>query len=105
MKILLNIPIWLSLLLVTGISIIIILAGLKYVRKKFPQEVLKENHEVAGFIFNAFGLVYAVLVAFVFFATWTDYDNAKKNSEMEANKLSDIFIDAQGLPDGLKKDI
>lgn len=57
-----------------GISYI----SLKLVRKRFPEDVLKGNHEVGGLIFNAFGLIYAVLVAFVVFATWTEYDESKK---------------------------
>jgi len=32
------------------------LAGLYLVRRKYSAEVLKENHEVAAIIFNAFGL-------------------------------------------------
>jgi uncharacterized membrane protein len=53
--------------------------------------VLKENHEVAAIIFNAFGLLYGVVVAFVVFVTWGGYDDAKKNLEMEANEADDIF--------------
>jgi hypothetical protein len=75
------------------------------VRKKIPHDQLKENHEVAGFIFNAFELIYAVLIAFVVFATWGSYDESEKNVEMEANKLSDMFLDANAFNDTLKFNI
>jgi hypothetical protein len=69
------------------------------VRKRFSHEVLKENHEVAGFIYNSFMLIYAVLVAFVVFVSWTDYSQSERNTEIEANLLIDLFMDARGLPD------
>jgi hypothetical protein len=99
MKSLLYLPNPLSFLIVAIVSAAISLIGLKLVRRKFSPDLLKENHEVAGYIFNAFGLLYAVLIAFVVYATWTGYDNSKNNAEMEANKLSEIFMDAKGLPD------
>jgi hypothetical protein len=61
MQFLLNLPAWISFLLVSVIITSIALAGLRFVRKKYPAEVLKENHEVAAIIFNAFGLLYGVL--------------------------------------------
>ena len=79
--------------------------GLMLVRKRFESEQLRENHDVAGMVFNSFGLIYAVLIAFVVFAVWTSYDTAKQNAEMEANKLSDLFLDAQAFPDTMKKEI
>ncbi len=105
MKSLLYLSVPVSTLIVAIVCIVLSLVGLKIVRKKISRERLAENHEVAGFIFNAFGLVYAVLLAFVVFANWSNYDNSKKNIEKEANKLYDIFIDAQGFPDSSKKNI
>lgn len=102
MGILLQLPILLSFLIVISVSAALASLGLKIVRKKFSAEFMKEHHEVAGFIFNAFGLIYAVLIAFVVFATWTDYDSTKKNIELEASSLSDLFFDAQGFPEPLK---
>jgi hypothetical protein len=73
--------------------------GIIIIRRLFKEEYLKENHEVAGMIFNAFGLIYAVLVAFVVFTTWNFFDTAKKNVEIEASKLSDLFMNAGGFND------
>jgi hypothetical protein len=65
--------------------------------------VLKENHEVAAIIFNAFGLFYGVLVAFVVFVTWNGYDDATKNLQLEASEALDIFHSAAAFPDPAKK--
>ena len=103
MQFLLNWPAWLSLLLVSAISTSVALAGLRFVRKKYPAEVLKENHEVAAIIFNAFGLLYGVVVAFVVFVTWSGYDDATKSLQMEASEVLDIFHSAGGFPDPANK--
>ena len=102
MQFLLRLPVPVSIIIVLAVSIGLSVLGLRFVRKRYPQEALKENHEVAGFVYNAFMLIYAVLVAFVVYVTWSNYDETKKNAEMEANLIVDVFSDAQGLPDTMR---
>jgi hypothetical protein len=99
MRFLLNLPAPISFLIVSAITTFVALAGLRFVRKKYSAEALKENHEVAAIIFNVFGLFYAVMVAFVVFVTWSGYDEATKNLQMEANETDDIFHITKALPD------
>ncbi len=103
MRFLLNLPPAISFLIVSAVTTAVALAGLRYVRKKYPAEVLKENHEVAAIIFNAFGLLYGVVVAFVVFVTWSGYDDATKNLQMEANEADDIFHITEAYPDPARK--
>lgn len=79
--------------------------GLRLVRKKFGADTLRENHEVGGLIFNAFGLIYAVLVAFVVFATWTEYDTSKKNTDLEAIEMTDLYRNSKAFPDTMRENI
>ena len=72
-----------SFFVVSAITTFFALVGLYLVRKKYPAEVLRENHEVAAIIFNAFGLFYGVMLAFVVFVTWNGYDDATKNLQMD----------------------
>lgn len=102
MTFLLELPAWVSFIIVVVVSVTVSIIGLKLVRRRIPHESLRENHEVAGFIFNAFGLIYAVLIAFVVYVSWSDYTDSKRNTEIEANLAADLFLDAQGLPDTLK---
>jgi hypothetical protein len=76
--------------------------GLKIVRKKFPEDVLRDNHEVGGFIFNAFGLIYAVLVAFVVFVTWNEYNDARSNLDAEASEIIDVYNTSKAFPDSTR---
>ena len=86
-------------MIVSVITTFVALAGLRFVRKKYSTEVLKENHEVAAIIFNAFGLFYGVIMAFVVFVTWSGYDDATKNLQMEANEADDLFHITKAFPD------
>jgi hypothetical protein len=100
---LLNLPIPISFFIVSTIPTLFALAGLYLVRRKYSAEVLKENHEVAAIIFNAFGLFYGVMVAFVVFVTWSGYSDATKNLQMEANEVADIFHSSEAFPDSTRR--
>jgi hypothetical protein len=103
MRFLLELPPPVSFFIVSAVTTIVALFGLYLVRRKYPPDVLKENHEVAAIIFNAFGLFYGVMVAFVVFVTWSGYDDATKNLQMEASEALDIFHSAAAFPDPPKK--
>src|ERR1041385_5400528 len=105
MQNLLYLPVPMSFFVASAITTFVALAGLYLVRKRYPAEVLKENHEVAAIIFNAFGLFYGVMVAFVVFVTWTGYDEATKNLQLEASEALDIFHSAAAFPDPAKNTI
>src|SRR5438067_12268123 len=105
MQFLLHLPIAFSFLIVSALTSAVALAGLHLVRRKYSAEVLKENHEVGAIIFNAFGLFYGVMVAFVVFVTWTGYDDATKNLQMEASQALDVFHSAQAFPEPMRHDI
>ncbi len=98
MEFLLNLPSAISFFIVSAGTTLVSLCGLYFVRKKYPAEVLKDNHEVTAIIFNAFGLFYGVMVAFVVFVTWGGYDEATKNLQLEASEALDIFHSAEAFP-------
>ena len=103
MQFLLNLPSPVSFFIISAITTSFALGGLYLVRRKYPPDVLKDNHEVAAIIFNAFGLFYGVMVAFVVFVTWSGYDEATKNLQMEASEALDLFHSAESFPDPAKK--
>ncbi len=105
MHYLLRLPAPLSFLIVSIVTLAVTLAALNAMRRSFPAEVLKENHDVAAVIFNAFGVLYAVIVAFVVFVTWTGYDEARKNLELEASEAIDLFRNAESFPPPLNDQV
>src|SRR5437763_3082074 len=98
MHFLLHLPTALSFLVVAAGAVCLALFGLSLVRRRYSAESLKENHEVAAIIFNAFGWLYAVMVAFAVFVTWTAYTEANRNLQLEASSALDVFYSANAFP-------
>ena len=103
MQFLLNLWPPLSFFIVSAITTFFALIGLYLVRKRYPAEVLRENHEVAAIIFNAFGLFYGVMLAFVVFVTWSGYDDATKNLQLECSEALDLFHSSAQFPEPMNK--
>ncbi|MGI9113864.1 MAG: hypothetical protein ACR2FX_02330 [Chthoniobacterales bacterium] len=100
MHFLLTLPTALAFLIVSGTAVAIALLGLALVRRRYAPDALKENHEVAAVIFGAFGWFYGVTVAFAVFVTWTGYDEANKNLQLEVSSAPDVFYSANAFPAG-----
>jgi hypothetical protein len=75
------------------------LAGLELVQRLVPATSRQQNNDVAGFIYAALGVIYAVLLALVVIAVWGEYDAASETVEQEANAVAEIFWLAHPLPE------
>src|SRR5918999_1591457 len=73
--------------------------GLTLVERLVPATIRKEHNDVAGFIYAALGVIYAVLLALVVIATWEEFGRARVTVESEANALAEIFWLAHRLPE------
>jgi protein-S-isoprenylcysteine O-methyltransferase Ste14 len=69
------------------------------VQRLVPATIRKEHNEVAGFIYAALGVIYAVLLALVVIAVWEEFGRARVTVESEANALAEIFWLAHALPE------
>ena len=105
MKIFLQFNFLVSTLIISALSITVFLVILKAIRKKIPHELLKENHEVAGFIYNAVCFIYAVLIAFVVYASWNSLKETSVIIEQESNHLLDLYYSASVFPDSTRQEI
>jgi hypothetical protein len=102
---LIRLPLIVSIPLISVVSVGASVLILIFIRKKLEPENWKSNHEVASFIFNGYGLIYAVLVAFVVFATWNDYEAAKETVDNEAIISFELFLDVGVLDNPHKNEI
>ena len=64
-----------------------------------PATLRQRHNDVAGFIYAALGVIYAVLLALVVIAVWGEYDAANETVEQEANALAEIFWLGNRLPE------
>ena len=85
--------------LVIGAVCLVALAGLELVQRLVPADSRSPHNDVAGFIYAALGVIYAVLLALVVIAVWEEYNAASETVEQEANALAEIFWLAHRLPE------
>jgi hypothetical protein len=85
--------------LVIGGICLVALVGLELVQRLVPAESRQPHNDVAGFIYAALGVIYAVLLALVVIAVWEEYDAASETVEQEANAVAEIAWLADRLPE------
>jgi len=92
-------PLWLSGLILVGLTSVIAAFGPGLVRRSFKFETLSTNNEVAGFKFATIGVLYAVLLAFAIIFVWQRYNDAETTVAQEAGAAANIYRLSRGLDD------
>jgi hypothetical protein len=85
--------------LVVGGVCLLALAGFELVQRLVPVVSRQRRNDVAGFIYAALGVIYAVLLALVVIAVWETYRAASETVEQKANAAAEIFWLADRLPE------
>jgi hypothetical protein len=85
--------------LVVGGTCLVALAGLELVQRLVPASSRQPHNDVAGFIYAALGVIYAVLLALVVIAVWEQYRAASETVELESNATAEIFWLAHRFPE------
>ena len=86
------------MLVISGLCLLS-LGGLEVVQRLVPTASRQPHNDVAGFIYAALGVIYAVLLALVVIAVWEEYGAASETVEQEANALAEIYWLAHRLPE------
>jgi hypothetical protein len=102
-------PLWLRTLLkltpvvlsASGLSVV----GLVAFRAIAPIDTLRESSGDVGNYLQTLGGIYAVLLAFVTFVVWGQFNDARTFIEREASALVDLHRTASGLPNGTRRTI
>jgi hypothetical protein len=92
-----SLPLWLSGLLVVGLTTALAMAGPVLVRRHVTLERLTTNNEVAGFKFAAVGVLYAVLLAFAIIVVWERFGEAEADVTKEAGAAATLYRLSQGI--------
>jgi hypothetical protein len=85
--------------LVVGGACLLALAGFELVHRLVPVASRQQHNDVAGFIYAALGVIYAVLLALVVITVWEEYQAASETVEQEANATAEIFLLGHELPE------
>jgi hypothetical protein len=87
-----------GVLVISGICLLS-LGGLEVVERLVPAQTRQQHNDVAGFIYAALGVIYAVLLALVVIAVWEEFQAANETVEQEANAVAEIFWLGNRLPE------
>src|SRR3954470_20305805 len=85
--------------LVVGGACLLALAGFELVHRLVPVASRQQHNDVAGFIYAALGVIYAVLLALVVITVWEEYQAASETVEQEANSVAEVFLLGYELPE------
>jgi hypothetical protein len=85
--------------LVVGGVCLVALGGFELVHRLVPADLRQRHNDVAGFIYAALGVIYAVLLALVVISVWEEYQAAAETVEQEANSVAEIFLLGHELPE------
>ncbi|GAA1970575.1 DUF4239 domain-containing protein [Kitasatospora viridis] len=80
------------------ITLLLLAVAIKLLQRWVPHHIREEHNDVAGFIFAAVGVLYAVLLGFVVITVWTNNDSASKTTFQEADALAGIYWISRELP-------
>jgi len=83
--------------IVVGVFVAVVLT-VQLLHKYWPYKKRKEHNDVAGFIFAAVAVLYAVLLAFVVIVGWETLSSAQNTTYSEADQLSNIYYLSRFLP-------
>lgn len=94
---LLSVPAWLLFIILVGGSMSVAWGATLRARRTFKQPVGEGHNDVIGFIFATAGVLYAVTLAFLIFATWDTFHTAETLTKQEAAALITVADDAGTL--------
>src|ERR1700760_1711686 len=83
------------------VVLMVVLASLALftvIDKVWPWDKRHPHNDVTGWQLGILGTTYAVILGFMLYAVWTEFDTATQNVEMEANSLTNLYRLAEGLP-------
>jgi hypothetical protein len=70
------------------------------VQRRLRSEVLRRHNDVAGYLFSAVGVLYAVVLGFVVVVVWQKYDTTVDNVQNEVNAAANLYHVVDGYPPG-----
>ena len=93
-----------SLLIVVGI-VAGSLAFLILVQQIWPIEQRRAHNDLIGWHLTVLGTTYAVIIGFMLYAVWNDFELATANAEAEADCLVNLVRLSQRLPDAQREPV
>ncbi|MGA8307645.1 MAG: hypothetical protein WB723_18370 [Candidatus Acidiferrales bacterium] len=88
--------VWQCIFIIAG-TVVLSLVFLGVLRRIWPASRRTEHNDVIGWQISVLGTTYAVILAFMLWNVWNNFQTARINAEIEANFLVDLYRIAGGL--------
>ncbi|MFJ2745209.1 hypothetical protein ACIO3O_36755 [Streptomyces sp. NPDC087440] len=92
-----TLPLWASCVLLVGLSVLLVNAGLPLARYCVRNVAMTQNSASQAAVFAMIGTVFATLVAFAVVVVWENYADAESTVAQEANALADLERMSRGF--------
>src|SRR5947209_9629305 len=95
-----DLPTWLVALIIIGGCTGLAITLLIVLRDTVKSSIREMHNDVAGYIFAAIAVIYALLLGFVVFASWEHVGAADADVRSEAAAVTTLYQSTGGLPVG-----
>lgn len=92
-------------LLILGVIVVVTVVSHALWQRRFSSEVLCRHNDVAGFMFSAVGVIYAVVLGFVVVVVWEKYDTTVADVGTEIAAVSDLYRTVDGFSEPARTQI
>jgi Protein of unknown function (DUF4239) len=92
-------------LLFIGTAVLCSVALHALLQRRLHTEVLRRHNDVAGYLFSAVGVLYAVVLGFVVVVVWQKYDSTVSNVEAEVSATGDLYHAVAAFPVALRTQV
>lgn len=83
---------------VVGMSILVSLSALWFIRRRLGRMNHRPSNDVMGFVYATIGVIYGVILGFVVVTVWQEFENASRRSDQEALTVANLIRLSPGLP-------
>jgi len=73
-----------------------------FIQQRLRSEMLRRHNDVAGFLFSAVGVLYAVVLGFVVVVVWQKYDDSVSNVENEVDAVGNLYHVVDAYPPAIR---
>jgi hypothetical protein len=79
------------------LCVLLTLVFLLLMRRFWPSSQRREHNEIIGWQVSVLGTTYAVIMGFMLYAVWTEFNSAEMTADSEANSLVNVYRLSEGL--------
>lgn len=98
-------PLSVSVLTIVAFCALVSWLAVRLVRHIWPHPAFKENHELVGFSYSTYGLIYGVFLAFLIVVGWQRFAETEQIVMHESAVLSELWRDSLAFPQAFRDNI